>query len=187
MRFKNISLPMILLLCLATAVQAAPQKIMTPEADPLGTGSWERIVSTEHTAEYLAKTGGLAQGDYLATAVNVAGNWSFELTDQKSRPAGKIDLRLFQTGSVLFGTGLFKSGLSSTHVTANGYLADGNAMVLGVVSYENSNLYQLFVDSSTSGTAGGSFRAFSPAGGEPLQGTIFGGRNEPRTFSPFGS
>jgi hypothetical protein len=189
MSFRIALIIVITLAFFASGAQAAPQETMSPAADPLGTGTWEQIVSTEHTAEYLAKTGGMAQPtDYGAIpSINVAGNWTFELRDLKSRPLGDVDLRLYQAGSVVFGTGTFKSGLESKHVTADGYLAEGSAMVLGVVSYEDANLYRLSINDVQSSATSGTFTAFAPSGGQPLQGTIYGGKNEPRTFSSFGT
>ncbi len=180
MRWNGIVLTVLVLACLAATAWAAQ-----PKEDPLAVGSWERIVSTEHTAEYLAQTGGVTQPDLYGAYWNAAGNWTFELRDNnKMRPLGDIDLRLFQAGNVLFGKGIFREGLRQQPVTADGYLAEGNAMVLSVVSLEDVYLYRLNINSDNGNTTSGSFNIFTPAGGAPITGAIYGGRNEARTFSP---
>ena len=180
MRWNGIVLTVLVLSCLAATAWAVQTK-----EDPLSVGSWERIVSTEHTAEYLAKTGGVTQTDLYGSYWKAAGNWTFELRDNnKMRPLGDIDLRLFQAGNEIFGTGIFREGLRQQPVTADGYLAEGNAMVLSVVSLEDVYLYKLIINSNNGNTTSGSFSIFTPAGGAPVTGTIYGGRNEARTFSP---
>lgn len=176
----------LLLVAMACFASLAPAASAPQTSDPLGMGSWERIVSTEHTSEYLAKTGGVVQPDITGYPYwNAAGNWSFELMDSnKMRPLGDIDLRLFQVGNLLFGKGTFSEGLRQQPVTADGYLSEGNSMVLNVVSLEDVYLYRLNINSDNGNTASGSVNIFTPAGGAPLTGTIEGGRNEARTFSP---
>ncbi len=169
----------------ATAATTSAQQ--NTKEDPLGMGSWERIVSTEHTSEYLAKTGGVVLPDVTGYPYwNGAGNWSFELLDSnKMRPLGDIDVRIFQVGNLLFGTGVYSEGLRQQPVTADGYLAEGNSMVLNVVSLEDVYLYRLTIDSSNQNSISGTLYIFAPAGGEPIKGTVAGGKNEARTFSPF--
>gem|GEM_PF-903402 len=180
MRWNRLLLTVLALACMAAVAWAAQ-----PKEDPLALGSWERIVSTEHTSEYLAKAGGVTQAELYGSYWKAAGNWTFELRDNnKMRPLGDIDLRLFQAGNALFGTGIFREGLRQQQVTADGYVAEGNAMVLGVVSLEDVYLYRLTINSNNGNTTSGSFSIFTPAGGEPITGTIYGSRNEPRTFSP---
>ncbi len=184
MRWNRLLLAILVLACLAATAWAAQPQTKVVE-DPLAVGSWERIVSTEHTSEYLAKTGGVTQAELYGSYWKAAGNWTFELRDNnKMRPLGDIDLRLFQAGNALFGTGIFREGLRQQQVTADGYVAEGNAMVLGVVSLEDVYLYRLTINSDNGNTTSGSFSIFTPAGGEPITGTIYGSRNEPRTFSP---
>ncbi len=172
------------LVCLS-GLSAAAQPQLNPKADPLGTGSWERILSTEHTAEYLAKTGGAVQPGIAGYSYwNAAGNWTFQLKDNnKMRPLGDIDLRLFQVGDALFGKGIISEGLRQQQVTADGYVAEGNYMVLSVVSLEDVNLYRLTATSDNGDTISGSFNIFTPAGGEPTTGTVEGGRNEAPALS----
>lgn len=172
------------LVCLI-GLSAAAQPQLDPKADPLGTGSWERIVSTEHTSEYLAKTGGAVPPEIAGYSYwNAAGNWTFRLLDNnKMRPLGDIDLRLFQVGGVLLGKGILSEGLRQQQVTAEGYVAEGNIMVLSVVSLEDVHLYRLNINSDNSKTVSGSFYIFTPAGGEPIKGTVEGGRNEAPTLS----
>ncbi|MDD4652171.1 MAG: hypothetical protein PHQ34_08065 [Methanothrix sp.] len=67
-----------------------------------------QISDPEHTAEYLAKTGGTALPGLQTYGRNLAGNWSLELRDMKSIPIGDIELRLQQSEAALFGTGTFK-------------------------------------------------------------------------------
>lgn len=188
MRFGSILLLMVIV-CLVIAVQAAPPKqIVQPTDVPVDLSSGNmQIVSTEHTAEYLARTGGVAQPSPDGTYGNVAGNWTFELRDLRSRPIGDIDLRLYQYGGTLFGKGIFKNGLREQPATADGALIEGNTMTISVISLEDTSLYVLSINIANSNTTSGSFKMFTPAGGEPLTGSIYGGRSEPRTFSSFGS
>jgi hypothetical protein len=180
MRWNGIVLTVLVLVCLAATAWAVNE-------DPLAVGSWERIVSTEHTSEYLTKTGGVTQTDLYGSYWKAAGNWTFELRDNnKMRPLGDIDLRLFQAGNEIFGTGIFREGLRQQPVTADGYLAEGNAIVLSVVSLEDVYLYKLIINSDNGNTTSGTFSIFTPAGGAPITGAIYGGRNEARTFSPLG-
>jgi hypothetical protein len=179
----------LLLVAMACFAYIVPATSAPQTSDPLGMGSWERIVSTEHTAEYLAQTGGVVQPDITGYPYwNAAGNWSFELMDgNKMRPLGDIDLRLFQVGNLLFGKGMFSEGLRQQPVTADGYLAEGNSMVLNVVSLEDIYLYRLVIDSHNPNSISGTLYIFTPAGGEPIKGSIGGGKSEPRTFSPLDS
>ncbi len=183
MRWNGALILSVALVCLAAMTIAQAQ--WDPNKDPLGTGTWDRIASTEHTPEYLAKTGGVAQPDlYGYPYWNAAGNWTFELRDQRSKPVGNIDLQLFQMGNILFGRGAFSEGLRQQPATAEGALMEGNSMTLNVVSLDDVNLYRLSINIGNRNTTSGSFIIFTPAGSTPVQGSIYGGRNEPRTFSP---
>lgn len=184
MRWVSIFLLIAIACFAATAITASAQQNL--KYDHLGMGSWERIVSTDHTAEYLAKTGGIVEPDITGYPYwNAAGNWSFELLDSnKMRPLGDIDLRLYQVGNLLFGKGLFSEGLRQQPVTADGYLAEGNSMVLNIVSLEDVYLYRLVINSNNPNSISGTLYIFKPAGGEPIKGSLGGGKNEPRTFSP---
>ncbi len=190
MKWNSILL-LIALACFSAASMAALAQ-QNQQVDPLGMGSWERIVSTEHTADYLAKTGGAVLPDITGYPYwNAAGNWSFELMDNnKMRPLGNIDLRLYQVGSLLFGKGVLSEGLRQQPVTVDGYLSEGNSMILNVVSLEDVSLYRLAINGNNANSANsansisGTLYIFTPAGGEPVSGSVGGGKNEPRTFSP---
>jgi hypothetical protein len=184
MRWIRVFLFTAIVCLIAMATAASAQQNL--KQDPLGMGSWERIVSTEHTADYLAKTGGIIDPDITGYPYwNAAGNWSFELQDSsKMRPLGDIDLRLFQTGNLLFGKGIFSEGLRQQPVTADGYLAEGNSIVLNVVSLEDVNLYRLVINSNNPRSVSGTLYIFTPDGSETIKGSIGGGKNEPRAFSP---
>lgn len=184
MRFSSVLLLMAVV-CLVSAASAAPPKqIVEPTDVPVDLSSGNmQIASTEHTAEYLAKTGGTAQPSPEGSYRNVAGNWTFELRDLRSRPIGNIDLQIFQYGGTLFGKGVLRNGLREQPATADGALVEGNTMTLNVISLEDTNLYVLSINIDDSNITSGSFKMFTPAGGEPLTGSIYGGRNEPRTFS----
>ncbi len=184
MRWNSLLLLLIALASLpGLSTAAEPQ--LNPKADPLGTGTWERIVSTEHTSEYLSKMGGATQPDIVGYPYwNAVGNWTFQLEDNnKMRPLGDIDLRLFQIGDVIFGKGIISEGLRQQPVTADGYVAEGNSMVLSVVSLEDVYLYRLNINSDNDNTISGSFYIFKPTGGQPVTGAVEGGRNEAPTLS----
>jgi hypothetical protein len=185
MRLNSIILIAVTVLatCLALAVHAAPPVIIqqpTEYPQDLSADNLQ-IVSTEHTAEYLAKTGGIASP--LGSYRNVAGNWTFELRDQRSRPIGDLNLQLFQTGGIVFGKGVLKNGLREQPTTADGSLLQGDTMILNAVTLDDINLYALSITFGIGNTTSGSFKLYMPGKGSPLTGTIYGGGNEPRGFS----
>ncbi len=186
MRFSSVLL-LAVMVCLASVAAASPQNIvqLEPTGMDLSSGNMQ-IVSTEHTAEYLARTGGTAQPGAEGTYRNVAGNWTFELRSSSSRPMGNIDLQIFQYGGTLFGKGIQKNGLREQPATVEGALVEGNTMILNVISLEDTDLYTLSINIAGGNTTSGSFKLFTPAGGEPQTGSIYGGKNEPRGFSNFG-
>lgn len=146
------------------------------------------ISDVEHTAEYLAKTGGTPnpppnssikedvqesmKGDdifYISpetgmspsvpagsvteiadAPVDVAGNWSFELTDNLK---GDLDLTLFQIGSFVFGYGQIAINNSNLVATASGII-DGNELDLDVVTLEDVKLYKLNLTVATRSISG---------------------------------
>lgn len=172
----------VLVVSLTIAVQASPVTVTPPTEYPQDLSADNmQIASTEHTADYLAKTGGIAspEGSYR----NVAGNWTFELRDQRSRPIGDFNLQLFQAGGVVFGKGVLKNGLREQIATADGSLLEGNTMILNAVPLEDTNLYVLSINIGSGNSTSGSFKLFTPGGDAPSTGTIYGGSNEPRGFS----
>ncbi|MFB3765068.1 MAG: hypothetical protein ACE14P_07445 [Methanotrichaceae archaeon] len=184
MRHNNIILLAVAVLatCLAATVYAAPVIVQQPTEYPLDLSADSmQIVSTEHTADYLARTSGAASS--LGSYRNVAGNWTFELRDQRSRPIGDLILHLYQAGGVVFGKGVLKNGLREQPATADGSLLEGITMVLNAVTLEDTNLYVLSINIGSGNATSGSFKLYTPAGGDPLMGTIYGGSNEPRGFS----
>lgn len=180
MRRNSFLLLLLITMACLIGLSAAAEPQLNPKADPLGMGTWERIVSTEHTSEYLAKIGGTVQPDTVGYPYwNAVGNWTFQLKDNnKMRPLGDIDLRLFQIGDVVFGKGIISEGLRQQPVTADGYIAEGNSMVLSVVSLEDVYLYRLNIKSDNDNTISGSFNIFKSTGGQPVTGAVEGGRNE---------
>ena len=76
MRFVGVLFFVMLLACVAA--QAAPVIVNTTGPAPLDLSPENmNIVSTEHTAEYLAKVGGLGQASGIA-AFNASGAWFFD-------------------------------------------------------------------------------------------------------------
>ncbi len=167
---------------IATTVNASPVTVIQPTEYPQDLSADNmQIASTEHTSEYLAKTGGIAgpEGSYR----NVAGNWTFELRDLRSRPIGDFNLQLFQAGGVVFGKGVLKNGLREQPATADGSLLERNTMILNVVPLEDTSLYVLSINIGSGNTTSGSFKLFTPGVDTPSTGTINGGSSEPRGFS----
>jgi hypothetical protein len=182
MRICRILFSLMLLACIAAQAKAPIINSTSPAPLDLSPENM-KIVSTEHTAEYLAKTGGLAEPSSLA-AGSVSGNWSFDLRDAGDRPVASMDLRLFQAGNVVFGSGSLKAFVQNIQaITAYGSLMEVNTLILGVVSLEDVNLYRLTINNVDTNAISGTFNAYSSNGGEPLIGTISGGRNVPRSLS----
>jgi hypothetical protein len=174
-------LPIILILAiLAIGAYAAPTpRVIVPDGMDLSLDGMQ-ISDPEHTAEYLERTGGTAQSGLQAYGRNLAGNWSFELRNQKSLPIGDIELRLYQSQAALFGTGVFKQGLNRQMATAEGSLLEGNAMILNVVSQDSVFLYRMTLNSADGNSTSGAFTLYLPTGEAPVKGTVSGSRSEAR-------
>jgi hypothetical protein len=140
------------------------------------------IVSTEHTAEYLAKTGGLAVPG--GATMNASGNWSFELRNAEAKPLASMNVQLFQAGNQVFGKGSMQPfGQNAQAITAYGSFSDANSMSLAVISLEEVSLYRLAVNAADPSNLAGSFTAYSSLGGAPLTGMLSVKRNILRTLS----
>jgi len=181
MRFVGVLFWSILMI--SNAAYAAPIIINTSGPAPLDLSPENmNIVSTEHTAEYLAKAG-LVDADGIAP-FNASGGWSFELRTTNDKPVGSMNLRIFQVGNLVFGTGILDAfGKSAQTVTAYGTTADGNSMSLAVVSLEVVNLYRLAINNVNSNAISGSFNAYSSKGGATLTGILTGTREISRQLS----
>ncbi len=172
----------VLLACIAA--QAAPVFINTTGPAPLDLSPENmNIVSTEHTAEYLAKVGGLGETGGIA-AFNASGGWSFDLRDYANKPVASIDLLLFQVGNMVFGKGTIMSyGKQDQAITAYGSIAEGNSMNLAAISLDDVSLYRLVINNANTNAVSGNFNAYSSKGGAPLAGILSGGRNVQRQIS----
>lgn len=172
----------VLLACFAA--QAAPVIINTSSPAPLDLNPENmNIVSTEHTAEYLAKVGGLGVAGGMA-AFNASGGWSFDLRDEADKPVASMDLKLFQAGNMVFGKGTISSFSSQNQaITAYGSIADGNSLNLAAVSLDDVSLYRLVVNNANTNAVSGNFNAYSSKGGAPMTGILSGGRNGQRQLS----
>ncbi|ABK14142.1 MAG: hypothetical protein H5T42_04720 [Methanothrix sp.] len=175
----------VILLIAFMAMNAGAQRYeSTPPQydDSLGGGlGWMNIVSPEHTAEYLAKTGGATGSATTYTSIDIRGNWSFELRTLDDKMVGTVNLNLAQIGTVVFGAGTVRG--SNAIVTANGAIVD-NMLTLNIVTYPNVELYSARLNQIGGGgrSAAGYFDAYSSSGGS-LQGTIRGEKDVPRTLS----
>ena len=169
-----------LIITLGLALSCNGQKgvqTVQKESDFLGEGlGWMNIPDPEHTEEYLVKFGGIGGNPSAVTNENVKGNWTLEFRDSRDRPAGKIKLALFQTGTLVYGSGSTTDGLTAT---ADGAIVD-NAMNLNVVTVPKLALYRLRLNLGDV-SAGGSFDAFSPAGS--IYGNVNAQKDVQRTLS----
>ncbi|MGB9901431.1 hypothetical protein [Methanothrix sp.] len=150
--------------------------------DSLGEGlGWMNIVSPEHTAEYLAKTGGATGSATAYTSIDLRGNWSFELRTLDEKMVGTVNLNLAQIGTWVFGAGTVRG--SNAIATANGAIVD-NMLTLNIVTYPNVEFYNArFNQIGDEGrSATGYFEAYSPSGSMP-SGRITGKKDVPRTLS----
>jgi hypothetical protein len=134
------------------------------------------IPDPEHTSEYLAKVEEIGGNPSAFTSENVKGNWTLEFRASRVRPVGKIKLELFQTGTLVYGSGSTTDGLTAT---ANGAIVD-NTVNLNVVTVPKLALYRLRLNLGDV-SAGGSFDAFSPAGS--IYGNVNAQKDVPRTLS----
>jgi hypothetical protein len=174
---RNIMLMLAAIACIMVVTYAAPApRVIEPAGMDLSLDGMQ-IADPEHTAEYLEKTSGTAQIGQQTYGRNLAGNWSFELRDQKSVPFGDIELALYQSQAALFGRGVFKQGLRAQIATAEGSLLEGNAMILNVVSLDNVYLYRMTLSSADGNSTSGSFTLYTPSG-ETVTGRILGGRSD---------
>ena len=131
------------------------------ETDFLGEDlGWMNIPNLEHTAEYLSKVGEMGGNPTAFTSENVKGNWTLELRVEKpDRPIQKINLKLFQRGTLVYGSGSTADGLTAT---ADGAIVD-KTMNLNVVTIPKLALYRLRVNLGDASVRNG-FDAFSPDG-----------------------
>jgi hypothetical protein len=170
----------VLLACIAA--QAAPVIINTSGPAPLDLSPENmNIVSTEHTAEYLAKTG---LGDTGGVAAfNASGGWTIDLRTTDNKPVGRMNLRLFQVGNLVFGTGSLDTFSNSAQtITAYGTTSEGNSISLAVVSLEAVDLYRMVINNANSNDISGSFSAYSSKGAV-LTGILTGTREISRQIS----
>ncbi|OPY48665.1 MAG: hypothetical protein A4E49_03414 [Methanosaeta sp. PtaU1.Bin112] len=183
LNFSEFMLMLAAIACIIFAACASPTPIVIePEGMDLSLEGM-KISDPEHTAEYLAKTGGTARPGLQTYGRNLAGNWSLELRDMKSIPIGDVDLQLHQSEAALFGTGTFKQGLIRQMAAAEGSLLEGNAMILNVVTLDSAYLYRMTLNSADGNSTSGTFTLYLPKGEAPVKGTVSGGRNDWRRIS----
>jgi hypothetical protein len=99
---------------------------------------------------------------------SVAGNWSFQLRDNKNR---FLALTLFQLEDAVFGTGNMNDGGDTMKASASGSVS-ADKLSLDVISSGTVNLYRLRLNLSGS-SAAGEYRAFSTKG-DSWTGTVEG-------------
>ena len=183
MKSRHILLILSILACIMINAYAGPQPIIVePAGMDLSLGDMQ-ISDPEHTAKYMEMTGGTARPGIEGYNRELAGNWSLELVDLRSRSVGDIDLRLFQSDAAIYGKGVFKEGLSQQLATAEGSLLEGNAMILNIVSLENVFLYRLTLNSADGNNTSGTFSLYKPSGESPVKGTVSGSRSDARKIS----
>jgi hypothetical protein len=183
MRLSDFPHIILIISILAISAYASPTPIIIEPAGMDLSLDGMQISDPEHTAEYLAKTGGTAKPGLQTYGRNLAGNWSFELKNMKSLPIGDIELRLHQSEAALFGTGVFKQGLNRQMATAEGSLLEGNAMILNVVTQDSIYLYRMTLNSADGNSTSGAFTLYLPTGEAPVKGTVSGGRSDWRRIS----
>jgi hypothetical protein len=164
------------------ACHAAPIIVDTSGPAPLDLSPENmQIVSTEHTAEYLAKTGLGDIGGFVA--FNASGGWTIDLRTVDNRPVGRMNLRLFQFGNLVFGAGSLETfGYGAQDITAYGTTAEGNSLNLAVVSLEAVNIYRIAINNANAIEFSGSFNAYS-SNGSSLTGMLIGSREISRKIS----
>jgi hypothetical protein len=180
---RNIMLMLLAIACIMVSAIASPTPIVIEPAGMDLSLDGMQISDPEHTAEYLAKTGGTAQPGLQTYGRNLAGNWSLQLKNMKSIPIGNIELRLHQSEAALFGKGVFKEGLSNQMATVEGSLLEGNAMILNVVTLDSVYLYRMTLNSADGNSTSGAFTLYLPTGEAPVKGTVSGGRSDWRRIS----
>lgn len=103
---------------------------------------------------------------------DIAGEWTFELRDSKTRQLG---LTLFQSEDAIYGDGTINDGASTLPVLASGSV-HGDKLQMDVISSGTINLFRLTFTKS-GGTVSGNYQAFSP-GGKPWTGIANGMRTQ---------
>jgi hypothetical protein len=119
---------------------------------------------TASTVSAIAASSGQAKAalspeSTVSPAANVAGNWSFRLSDSKNR---FVALSLFQSDSTVLGTGNMNDGGDTQKVLASGVIS-ADKLRLDVISSGIVNLYRLSLNLSGS-SASGEYKAFSTKG-----------------------
>jgi len=113
-----------------------------------------------------------AEESTTSSATNLAGNWSFELRDSKTR---EMSLTLFQSEDAIFGTGSMNDGGDTLEVSASGSV-EKDRLNLDITTSEIVSLYRLVL--TTNGdSVSGNYRAFS-ASKEPWTGIANGIRKK---------
>lgn len=102
----------------------------------------------------------------------MAGSWSFELRDSKTR---QLALNLFQSENAVFGGGTINDGGDTLEVSASGS-AEGDKVNLDVTSSGTISLYRLAL-TMNGNSASGDYRAFS-TDGQPWTGITNGFRTQ---------
>jgi hypothetical protein len=91
-----------------------------------------------------------------SSATGVAGSWSFQLRDSKTR---QLALNLFQSEEAVFGAGTINDGGDTLGVSASGS-AEGDKLNLDVTSLGTISLYRLALTMNGE-SASGDYRGFS--------------------------
>lgn len=164
-------------LCLQQQTTTIPPGDVFGQSEDASLG-WMNIGSTEHTGEYLAKTGSATGSASAYTSIDTRGNWTFELRSLDEKPVATIWLNLVQIGTIVFGAGTMGTDQIAT---ANGAIVE-NTLTLNVVSYPSVNLFQMRLNIAGNATDG-SFDYYSSTGGSVIQGKVSGEKDIPRTLS----
>ena len=145
----------------------------TPEASRNSASAGEEI--QYQTSRNAGGTEPQADQEPASTSFDMAGSWSFELRDSKTR---QLALTLFQSEDAVFGEGTINDGGDTLQASASGSV-EGDKLNLDVTSSRTINLYRLAL-TMNGNTLSGDYRAFS-ADGQPWKGIVNGIRTETRS------
>lgn len=124
------------------------------------------------TASDTGGTGPSEGRESASSSTGMAGSWTFELRDSKTR---QLALTLFQSEDAVFGEGSINDGGDTLQVSASGS-AEGDKLKLDVTTSGTINLYRLALTISGN-SASGDYRAFSNDG-QPWTGITNGFRTQ---------
>jgi hypothetical protein len=151
-----------------------PKKLSSNGTTPEASRSSASAVDKDQFETTNSTTATVPQADQgpASSSSVMAGSWSFELRDSKTR---QLALNLFQSEDAVFGEGTINDGGDTLQASASGSV-EGDKLNLDVTSSGTINLYRLSL-TMAGNILSGDYRAFS-TDGQPWKGIANGIRTD---------